>query len=168
MITVDEKVINIIKKLPNENAGLDYKVLPYKKEKMADFIIDVIAMLNSDESYGSDKFIIFGITDNKFKKGIIEELWYDDNHFQNLVDKINPRPEILTGNITYEKLIYGFVYISCNNKDRVYEVKFNYISEKSFVSEGQAFIRKGSKNYTINSDEREQAILKIKKNRNSI
>ena len=72
-----EKLLKILTELPDENSWLDYKVAPYNREdkyEKAEFIKDLCAFLNCTESYGKDKFIIFGIVDKtKFKRGISQD-----------------------------------------------------------------------------------------------
>ena len=60
---IEDKIINILKNLPNESNYLDYKQIPYFKEKKPAFIKDIIAFLNSREALEKDKFIIIGVTD---------------------------------------------------------------------------------------------------------
>ena len=43
---IEDKIINILKNLPNESNYLDYKQIPYFKEKKPAFIKDIIAFLN--------------------------------------------------------------------------------------------------------------------------
>ncbi len=64
MLFDDDKVIEILQKLPSEGPCIDYKVIPYKKNQNHAFLQDVIAMLNSEQAVGKDKFIIIGVTDS--------------------------------------------------------------------------------------------------------
>lgn len=154
----EKEVINIIKNLPNvnEKAVIDFKIIPYTKDKMADFISDTIAMLNSIEAYRKDKYIIFGVVDStKYPKGIELEEMQDDSHYQNLIDKITPRPIVETGTVKVNGLYYGYVYISKVNVNRVYEVYEDYSSNASKVVKGQSYIRKGSKTYFLSNFDRD-------------
>ena len=49
---------NILNDLPTENCWLDYKADPYKSSDMGDLINDFSAFLNSEQSYGKNKYII--------------------------------------------------------------------------------------------------------------
>ena len=64
MVFVDDKIIEILQKLPSEGPSIDYKIIPYKKNQNHAFLQDVIAMLNSEQAVGEDKFIIVGVTDS--------------------------------------------------------------------------------------------------------
>ena len=98
---IENKIKEILKELPNENSKLDYKSIEYTTEKKGDLIKDILAMLNSLEAYNENKFIIFGINDNKEIIGL-EKNMFDDAHYQNIIDEyINPRPKIETGQIEY-------------------------------------------------------------------
>ncbi|SEA85794.1 Putative DNA-binding domain-containing protein [Eubacterium aggregans] len=151
-------VMNIIDSLPNvnEKSTIDFKIAPYPKNKMADFISDVIAMLNSIEGYRKDKYIIIGIVDEtKYAKGISIFDMPDDSHFQNLLDKIAPRPIVETGTVQVDSQTYGYIYIPKDNKERVYEVSENYgQGTAKEVKVGQSFIRMGSKTSVISNENR--------------
>ena len=93
---IDDKIREILINLPSECAYIDYKVIPYSSNKCQDLVKDVIAMLNSIEARGHDKFIIFGITDSAKRVGIDEFLnsnieKFDDSNYQSSFDKIYPR-----------------------------------------------------------------------------
>ena len=158
------KIFKILSELPDENSCLDYKQIPYEQSKKADFIEDVCAFLNSSEGYGKDKFIIFGIENAKHdRKGIRATPMEDDAKYQELCDKIQPRPHVETGSITFEGLPYGYIYIPSNNDDRVYSIVEDYPKNKSIGEEetfkskvyaSTAFIRKGSRNYKLNEYDR--------------
>ena len=99
---LEEKLYTILNKLPDENAWLDYKIIPYSNQDRAEFIRDLCAFLNSNESYGKDKFIVFGINNDKQLIGL-----------QNVAmqDKIKE----IENDFAYI-LIYG------TNTDRIYEI----------------------------------------------
>ena len=166
---VEELVQEILSKFPSECAYLDYKIIAYAKSKEHEFIRDVVAMLNSEEAIKKDKFIIIGVDEKeRFLRGIDRDSWRDDNEWQNLIDKISPRPHVQSGIAEYEGKYFGYFYISENNTDWVYEVKSTVIgdktarvSEKNGVFAGQAFTRVGSRNDILYSAGREK--LRIKK-----
>ena len=89
----------------------------------------------------------------------------DDADYQSLCDKIQPRPIVETGIITFENNDYGYVYISKENTDRIYSIIEDYPKQevsrfeetsgkKAKVYASTAYIRKGSKNYKLNEYDR--------------
>lgn len=76
---VDDKVREILSRLPSECPYIDYKVSPYKPTQKHSFLRDVIAMLNSEAAIGKEKFIIVGVSDSRHLVGIELEQWEDDN-----------------------------------------------------------------------------------------
>ncbi|MBE6719997.1 MAG: ATP-binding protein [Ruminococcaceae bacterium] len=138
MSYIDDKVREVIDNLPNECAYIDYKEIPYLKTYYHDLVKDVIAMLNSLEAKGHDKFIVFGITDNKEKIGIESFLRdskekFDDAIYQNSFDKIFPRPHIQCGKIEYENHTYGYIYIEDKlNTADIYEVQIMVLTKTKF------------------------------------
>lgn len=165
---VEEEIRKILTLRPSECAYLDYKQVPYMKNKKYDFVKDVIAMLNSEEAYARDKVIVIGVVDqNKFLKGIDIKCWMDDNVFQNWIDNIEPRPRVQTGTLEYEGKNFGYIFISKENKKRIYEVKKTVIGEKGAEAsakagayQGQAFTRQGSRNSILMQSDREEIIKK--------
>ena len=168
MIFDDDKVREILQKLPSEGPCIDYKEVPYRKDQNHSFIKDVVAMLNSEAAAGQDKFIIVGIEDKtREKKGIDLELWRDDNEWQNLINKIAPRPDVRTGHVQYENRWFGWIYIPSSNNEWVYEIQESVISSKddrvketNIVAKGQAFTRNGSVNMVLMSDGRSRLLNK--------
>lgn len=167
------EIRDILNELPDENSSLDYKEIPYEKCRHADFISDLCAFLNSNESYDKDKFIIFGVRDaTKERIGLNEKQMEDDNIYQSLAEKIQPRPIIETGTIPFElenkKINFGYIIIPKENNDRPYTIIANYPNEKkvirnsdgkeikSYVFASTAYIRRGStNNYLSEYDRRE-------------
>lgn len=73
---------------------------------------DIIAMLNSDEGFGKDKAIIFGVVDkNRFLKGIDIRDLPDDSIYYNWIDAIKPRPSVQSGFVEFDGKTFGYVYI---------------------------------------------------------
>ncbi len=65
-------------------------------------------MLNSEELMEKDKYIIIGVEDKTLSlRGIVKEEWRDDNEWQNLLDKINPRPHVQTGIVDFKDKCFG-------------------------------------------------------------
>lgn len=168
MIYDDDKVKEILQKIPSECPYIDYKEIPYKANKKHDFIKDVIAMLNSEGAIGHDKFIIFGVKDStKELIGIEPEKMEDDNEWQNLVKKISPRPDVRTGCVLFQEKHFGFICIPASNMEWVYEVAETCISSKddqvkqaNIAAKGQAFTRFGSTNDILMSDGRKRLLEK--------
>lgn len=162
MTTTEDTVIKLLSKLPGECAWIDYKVQVYSKEKMSDAIKDSIAMLNSNEAFGKDKYLIFGVAEvepHKYHPVGIKSSFPDDAHFQNLFDKIVPRPTIETSVVEINKLSFGYFFISKENNDRVYEVALDYGNgATAIVKQGQSFIRVGSTTRHISPQEREDIL----------
>lgn len=154
---VEDKILDILSRLPSEGACFDYKQFPYLKNEDHKFVKDVDAMLNSIEGVGKDKFIILGVEDkSKLLKGIKKELLRDDNEFQDLLEKIKPRPFVQTGMVSFNNMDFGYVYISKINQEYVYEIADlfkqgatdqNPYKDVLFV--GQAFTRYGSVNAVL-------------------
>ncbi len=176
------KIYKILSELPDENSWLDYKEIPYQKNKSADFIIDLCGFLNSKESYGKDKFIIIGVRNQtKEEFGLKAIPMQDDSYYQHLADIIQPRPSIETGTINFklkdEELLFGYIFITKDNQDRVYSIcktypkikqgqKELYDDEiKSIVYASTAYIRKGSCNYSLSEYDRRE-IYEIDRNSN--
>ncbi len=159
---VENDIYEILSSLPSECSYIDYKQIPYQKLKRHDFVKDVIAMLNSSECIGKRRFIIFGVTDEKELLGIQPEQQFDDNEFQNWADGIMPRPQIQTGTVKYEGKLFGYVCILETNDFDIYEVKNTVCGNpnlkslgKIAVMQGQAFVRRGSRNEVMMQPDRE-------------
>lgn len=163
----DDYIIEILSRLPSECAYLDYKLIPYVKDHYQDLIKDVIAMLNSEEGIGHKKAIIFGVSDEipRHLEGIDSFLnnakeKFDDATYQNIFDRIMPRPHITVGTVTYQGKAFGYVFMDADmNREWIYEAKETYVSrsptEKYAVFIGQAFTRRGSKNYVMMQQDRD-------------
>lgn len=124
----------ILDELPGESSWLDYKATPYKPTDIGDLINDLSAFLNSEQSYGRNKYIIYGIDNNKNRRGIVPSEMPDDNQFQAAAKHIFPVPKIITDTFyhTYKgkENCYGFVLICKDNTDRIYEIAKDTIKRK--------------------------------------
>lgn len=163
---LNKKLLDILSCMPCEGPVLDYKLEPYDAGHKAEFIKDVCAFLNSTEGYGKDKFIIIGVVDKtKYRKGLNKGIMQDDNYYQQLCQIIQPSPHVETGEIFYDEKIFGYIYISKDNTDRVYSIikdfpeetisvqdEKNNIMKKVYAS--TAYIRKGSTKYSLNEYDR--------------
>lgn len=168
--SIDSCVKEVLAELPSECAYIDYKEIPYKKQRYHELIKDVISMLNSEEGIGREKYIIFGVTNYPHeKKGLYDAVpMPDDNEYQNLFDMIKPRPLIQTGTVSFEGKLFGFIFISKDNTGVIYEVDKTYIGdnksnpgEKAGAYKGQAFFRHGSKNYIMMHEDRKRILSYI-------
>ena len=129
-----KELMRIIDELPSENSCLDYKAFPYENSNIHELIKDLCAFLNSEDAYGKNKFIVIGIDDNKNILGLTTTIMQDDKFYQQAADYIFPRPSIETGtfkhkvrNLEYE---FGYIYISKDNLDRIYEISKDYFYKK--------------------------------------
>lgn len=163
-----KKLLKILEELPDENSCVEYKEIPYRDEKYtkAAFIKDICGFINSSEAYGKDKFIILGIRDKtKERIGVSTVPMEDDEKYQSWCDYIEPRPTIETGKIKLKNIEYGYIYITKDNNERIYSINKDYPDEyvmreeeikkiKNKVYASVAYIRKGSKNYTLSEFDR--------------
>jgi len=132
MENINDEIIRILKNHPPESSTLDYKEIPYKfitltkhdtgvYDDRAEFIKDVIALLNSKEGLHQSKALIFGVTNDGELVGLPNEI-PDNNYWQHVIEVISPEPDVLTANVHYEGKIYGYVYIYPDNIQCPYEV----------------------------------------------
>ena len=128
------ELIGIIDELPDENSCLDYKTFPYENDKINELIKDLCAFLNSEEAYGKNKFIIIGISDKKDICGLTTVPMQDDRFYQNAADYISPRPLIETGTFKHKirgnEYTFGYIFITKDNTDRIYEINKDYYYSK--------------------------------------
>ena len=183
MDKVENKIKEILADPINECTWLDYKVKWYKNK--AELLKDIVAMLNSDEAYGKDKFLIIGVNDQKQLVGLQQNDIPDDNEIQSLLKKINPIPTVSSGTVIYNGKTFGFLLISKDNYERIYEINDNvydasYVNrnsdkmdERKFEScvrniinkgkfKGQSFIRTGSTNNLITDEQRKHIYFQSK------
>lgn len=107
---------------PEESAWIEYKSACDFSPKFKDGIrSEVIAFLNSLQYFGRDKFILFGICEDKKTKkkeptGLKTYRFPDDNEWQNLFHKIQPmHPTVETGTYDYQGQLFGYIYIPADN-----------------------------------------------------
>ena len=116
----------ILNELPTENSWLDYKAKVYEEFEMPGLINDLCAFLNSEQSYGKNKYIICGIGNNKSRIGIDSKEMLDDHYFQDAAKHIYPIPKIETGVFKHvfdgKDFYYGYILICKDNEDRIYEI----------------------------------------------
>lgn len=164
----DDEVLELLDKLPSESACVDYKRELYRKTDTHNYIKDIIAMLNSEEAAGSPKIILMGVTNKShYKCGVNIDEWKDDNEWQDLLKKINPRPKVVNGFVNYDNKYFAYVYIYEENYEWVYEAADTVIGdpsaeikERNGVFKGQAFTRHGSQNGVLDQKGREKLVKK--------
>lgn len=107
---------------PEESAWIDYKsACDFTPEFKGKIQSEVTAFLNSLQRFGRDKFILFGISEDKKTKkkkpaGLGTYSFPDDNEWQNLFHKIQPvHPTVETGTYDYQGLSFGYIYIPADN-----------------------------------------------------
>lgn len=93
----EDDIKRILTELHSENHCIDYKLEPYKKETFPEFIRDVIAFLNCEESLLYDRYIICGVSEHANQRELvgleaIGKIMPDDGVFQSLIGKIRPQP----------------------------------------------------------------------------
>lgn len=160
IVEVEKKVKDILDNKLNEKPSLDYKFKEYdlnsEKDKF-ELIKDVIAMLNTEEAFIEDKYILMGVVEKPevYAKGLDEQM-KDDNEYQHVFDSIKPRPKVETGNINYNDKNIGYIYIRKENYNRSYT---SWVKSPT-NSSGISFIRKGTTNVSLDDKTREKLILK--------
>ena len=143
-IELKSELIKIVEELPSESSCLDYKALPYENDNISELIKDICAFLNGEEAYGKNKFIIIGISDKKDLCGLTTVPMQDDRFYQQAADYIFPRPSIETGTFKHKikglEYEFGYIYISKDNLDRIYEISKDYFykKDKNLYPLGQA------------------------------
>lgn len=130
--------------IPEECDWIDYKAVrcDISKETMKKMKSLIVSFVNSVREFGNNKFIIFGIDEDKKKKektliGLNGFKFPDDNEWQNLINNIKPNhPFVETGTVDYKGLLFGYIFISAAN----YNVPYHYIKE----GKETYYIRRGS------------------------
>lgn len=125
----------------NENSGLDFKAIQYKKNKFSDLLIDVIAMANADIS--GERFIIIGVNHHTSgERDIlgINEKFIDSATYQQLINEnIEPELKIEYSPLKIKNCKVGiFKILDCH--EQPYMMKKDY----NTVRKGDSFIRKGT------------------------
>ena len=133
---IEKKLNEILTKKPPESACIEYKDnLIILNEDKGKFIQLINGFVNSIDGFGYDKFIVFGVkNDDKRILGLREKM-PDDNKLQKLINKITPRPSIVTGEFEFNdngvlKFI-GYVFIPADkNTKRVYSINSDHPNHK--------------------------------------
>ena len=153
-----ESILNTLGGLPEECSWIDYKESCIFSKKFMNKINKlVVAFLNSIQSLGQNKYIIFGVSEDKKEKkkkilGLGENIFPDDNEWQNLFSHIKPsHPYVETGTIEYRGLLLGYICIFAHN----YKGPYFIGNAKDIYS-----IRRGGNKYEMAAYERMELINK--------
>ena len=174
-------VLNILDNLPSEGPCLDYK-MGYPKNKKAELIKDVCGFLNSIDGLGHDKFIVIGVEEenNHYKLNKLNwNLWYKDDEIQGLMDKISPRPTVISDVIKYTNgEEYAYLYMPGKvNNDLVYSINADFPTmsqsdpefiKTKFVYATTSFIRRGSTTKQLLEEERRKIYESLNKKHKSV
>ena len=169
---IERNVEEILREPPSESPCLDYKQTPYKKGNRCDVIKDVIAMLNSREALGEDKWIIFGVSDDKKLLGINADKMPDDNEWRSILSKIEPEPSFLVGTVKKGLKTFGYIFISKRNTEWIYRTRETITDSnndrpksRKTIQQGKSYIRYGASNIPLDDKERknlEQSVFKFR------
>ncbi len=142
--------------IPEECSWIDYKAgCEFDREFREGIKSLVVAFLNSIQAFDKDKYIIFGIfEDKKMKKktitGLQDYKFPDDNEWQNTFTHIQPFPIYTeTGTLEYKGLLLGYICIFAQNYKGPY-----YYSKKKNVSSYP--IRRGGNKYEMTEEEKSE------------
>lgn len=147
----------------HECSSMEFKVVPHKKGARCEFYKDILGLLNNVERPGEDRWLVYGV-DNKSHKLIGVEAdnpdLLDDASYQQLLDKISPRPVIelvsvdAFGLVDVEagERVFTAFYIPAENAGEVYEMgerakdkeTLSGKSECRTLEVGMSFYRHGS------------------------
>ncbi len=123
--------------IPEECSWVDYKASCEFNKEFKDKIKSlVIAFLNSIQAFDKDKYIIFGVFENKVTKikritGLGNHKFPDDNEWQNIFIYIQPScPYIETGTLEYKGLLLGYICIFAQN----YSGPYSYSKGNKIIS----------------------------------
>jgi len=171
---IHDKLVDILNHLDlyNENSTLEFKVEPHNKTNWCEFLKDILGLLNSTERTENDSFMIYGISNDKYMKGINKELLYDEAKYQQIFEKITPTPQIellivegkeLNSTVD-DNLTFASFYIPVRRDNTVYEIGkecsncSNKNRQKStrVLHKGCSFIRQGSSTRELLESDRQK------------
>lgn len=169
-----EALIRILNnaELISENSVIDYKVEPYPKDKDCELFKDVLAMANSCDRPGEDRWIIFGV-ENRTHRLIGVDAAHpdllDDAAYQQKLQKIEPHLVIELVEVPAEKVLdtnaqdkkFVAFYIPSSNVGEIYELSSpvknkapNSRNEFTRYEGGTSFIREGSSTRPLREKDR--------------
>lgn len=179
-----KKLVLSSKDLP-ESSTLEYKAAPHDiKLHRCEFFKDILSLLNSSELPDEDRFLIYGVNDHKREPcGYDQNKGNDDATYQQLFDKISPRPNIQFADIEAPQVLndakfigrrFGFFLMPSSNFGQVYEMAERVIDDipsedsknrqckRKSISAGASFTRNGSRVRPLMQSDRTR-ILEFKK-----
>lgn len=143
----------------SECSVLEYKLYPHDMAYRCEFIKDILGLLNSYERPSEDRFLIYGI-ENKHRKALGYPFGdaLDDANYQELFNKISPRPHIEFHEVDASRFIevetgekqFACFYIPSENFGHVYELnapledRVPRNNKRSRLEMGASFVRVGS------------------------
>ena len=173
-VELGEALIKILQSADtiSENSVIDFKVEPYPKDKDCELFKDVLAMANSCDRPGEDRWIIFGV-ENRTHRLIGVDAAHpdllDDAAYQQKLQKIEPRLVIELVEVPAEKVLdtsaenkkFVAFYIPSSNVGEVYELSSpvknktpNSRNEFTRYEAGTSFIRDGSSTTPLREKDR--------------
>lgn len=143
----------------SECSVLEYKLYPHDIAYRCEFIKDILGLLNSYERPNEDRLLIYGI-ENKYRKALGYPFGsaLDDANYQELFNKISPRPHIEFHEVDASRFIevepgekqFACFYIPSENFGHVYELnapledRVPRNNKRSRLEMGASFVRVGS------------------------
>lgn len=173
-VELGEALINILENAEtiSENSVIDYKLEPYPKDKDCELFKDVLAMANSCDRPGEDRWIIFGV-ENRTHRLIGVDATHpdllDDAAYQQKLQKIEPHLAIELVEVPAEKVLgtnagdkkFFAFYIPGSNVGEIYELSSpvknktpNSRGEFTRYEAGTSFIRVGSSTNPLREKDR--------------
>ena len=134
-----------------ETESCDFKRDFYHKTKKHDMIKDIASFANS--TIPGDKYIIFNIDDVTREIGEISmESIPDVSEINGLLrEYCEPHIDIKLDSFEYKKSCIAYIKINCNNLNRPYVIKKDFTKDKkTYLHQGQIYIRKNSDNFRAN------------------
>lgn len=147
----------------NESSVLEYKLKPHDTTKHeCEFFKDIISLLNSADRPDEDRFLLYGVEDKqRLALGYDFGTSLDEADYQNLFDKITPRPTIefhaidasqILDKFEPDKMQFACFYIPAINFGKIYELKISvcdadFSNKKKYrrYEAGVSFTREGSR-----------------------
>ncbi|WP_417118827.1 RNA-binding domain-containing protein [Olsenella phocaeensis] len=172
-----------------ETSTLEYKEIPHDiKLHRCEFYKDILSLLNSSEFPDEDRFLVYGVKDQERTPcGYDRSKGNDDATYQQLFEKISPRPTIQFADIEASRILddeklarrlFGFFFIPSSNFGKVYEMAEGVsddippddsstrqnalLRKRKSISEGASFTRNGSRVRPLMQSDRTR-ILEFKK-----
>ena len=156
----------------SESSVIDYKIEPYPKDKDCELFKDVLAMANSCDRPGEDRWIVFGVENRTHRLVGVDAAHpdlLDDAAYQQKLQKIEPHLVVELVEVPAEKVIdtnaenkkFVAFYIPNSNVGEIYELS-SPVKNKTPNSKGEliryeagtSFIRIGSSTRPLREKDR--------------